>query len=513
MGCLASQAPLRNELGCLAVVARPITVVLDGPPTPAWQACALAGLEASAAVDIVELRLAGRLPISIARRFHAAVERHVFGLGVDPLEPIRVAPRPGRGSSATLIVWLSERSPPDDERCAVLSLRHGGVAEPAEDAFWRAVLTDRAYVESEILVRHVDNTTVAELTFSGVRRFSETLSRTLALWKLAAMVPRAVERLPGLDVPAPAAEQVGPSPASATLLVRVTASCLRALATRFLFRRPWSIRLRQNGDSPTYGWDSDDGLVRWGAARAYADPFLFEHEGRHHLFCEEVPVDAKRGVISHTELRLDGVPADSPRPVLRATCHLSYPFLFAHEGDVFMIPETVEARRVELYRAVSFPHTWERDAILLDNIQAVDATLLAHGGRLWLFAGVATAGASLADELHLFWAQTLRGPWHPHVCNPVVSDVRCARPAGAIQRWGTRLIRPGQDCSRRYGGAISFREIDVLDTTAYVEHEIERLEPAALGGDARATHTYTADGSFEAIDLRRRELRLWRRGA
>ena len=490
-------------------VTRSIAVVVDGPPTPAWQARALAGLEASAALDVVELRLAGRARRRLARRLQAAVERHVFDTGADPDAPIHVGPRACRRSPATLVVWLSERPPPNEERRDLLSLCHDGVAQPAEDAFSRAVLDGRACVTSEVLVRHEGITVVAERTVSGVRPFSATFSRTLALWKLSVVVPRALERLPGLDLPAAGPAQMGSPPSTSALLVRAAATLPRAVATRLLFRRPWSIRVRQRGLAPTRGWEHDDGLVRWGDAHTYADPFLFEHEGRHHLFCEEVPLGMKRGVISHTELRLDGIPADPPTPVLRARCHLSYPFLFAHEGEVFMIPESSAARRIELHRAVAFPHTWERAAVLLYDVSAVDTTILAHDGRLWLFACVAAAGASSADELHVFWAEAPRGPWHPHARNPVASDVRCARPAGAIQRWGARIVRPGQDCSRRYGGAISFREIDVLSPTAYAEHEIDRLEPGTLG-DARATHTYAADGRFEAIDVRRRELRLRR---
>jgi hypothetical protein len=68
-------------------------------------------------------------------------------------------------------------------------------------------------------------------------------------------------------------------------------------------------------------------------------------------------------------------------------------------------------------------------------------------------------------------------------------------------------VRPGQDGSHRYGWAVSLREIDVLSVTAYAEHEIERIEPGDVRG-ARATHAYDADSRFEAIDLRRRRLRL-----
>jgi hypothetical protein len=76
-----------------------------------------------------------------------------------------------------------------------------------------------------------------------------------------------------------------------------------------------------------------------------------------------------------------------------------------------------------------------------------------------------------------------------------------------VQSWGGRLVRPGQDGSRRYGEAISFREIDVLTPEAYAEHEVARLGPADVRR-ARATHTTTRDSRFEAIDVRRRELRL-----
>ncbi len=68
-------------------------------------------------------------------------------------------------------------------------------------------------------------------------------------------------------------------------------------------------------------------------------------------------------------------------------------------------------------------------------------------------------------------------------------------------------MRPGQDGSRRYGVLIVFCEIDVITTERYAEHEIARLDPAYVAL-ARATHTYSADGRFEAIDLRRRQARL-----
>jgi hypothetical protein len=487
-------------------VPRAVAVVLDGPPTPVWQACALRDLADSPMVDVVEVRLTGSLYRGFAQRLRAAIERHLFSIGADALASTRVEPR-ASSEPATIVVWLSERLTPTAESRDVLYLCHGHRGESAEEAIKRAVLDRSPLVETNMILQRADSTVVIERTASRAHPFSITLGRDLLLWKLVPVVRRAVERMPGLDLPVPDPEPASTGLPMASLTAHVASSWWRVLTIRLLFRRPWSIHVRKRGLLPTAGWAKKDDLVHWRAGHVYADPFLFEHDGRHHLFCEEVPLGCNRGVISHTELSPDGTRANPPEPILQRPYHLSYPFVFAHGGDVFMIPETLTQRRVELYRAVEFPHVWQHEAVIFEDVRAVDATVLLGDDRIWLFAGMGAAHTSAGDELYLFWTDEPRGPWHPHPHNPIVSDVRCARPGGAIQQWGSRLVRPGQDGSRRYGGALSFREIDVLSPTDYAEHEIGRLDPDDLGDGARATHSYASDGCFEAIDLRRRELR------
>ena len=491
---------------------RSIAVVLDGPPTPAWQARALQALQRSPSLHVVEVRLvAGERP-GLARRLHAALERRVVHPGADALAPTAVdglaLDEAAGGQPAQLVLWLAQGPALVAEDRDVLHLRHGRRQESIDEAFKRAVIGRSATVETEALLSSAGETVVVERTVSEVRPFSATLGRNYALWKLVELVRRAAERAPGLALPEPPPKAEARAPSDAALIVRAIVTWPRVILTRLMFRRPWSVRVRRRAEHATVGWSRvEEERVRWAPDHVYADPFLFEHDGRHHLFCEEIARGGDRAVISHTELPLDGAPAQRPSCVLDRPYHLSYPFLFAHEGETFMIPETSSIGRVELYRATAFPHSWEHEAVLLDGIDAADATVLAHDDRLWLFAAIAADGASSLDELHLFWASAPRGPWHAHPLNPVVSDARCARPAGAIQRWGPRLVRPGQDGSRRYGGAVAFCEIDVLNEREYAEHEVERLEGADVRG-ARATHTYSSDRAFEAIDLRRRELRL-----
>jgi hypothetical protein len=485
--------------------ARRIAVVVDGDPPPRWQARALQALAASETLRVVELRTLPKRRRGALARAHAAIERRLFALGPDALAAVGSAgwrpPPPDGDGEPELVVWLSERPPAEEPGLEVLHLRHAGRLEPAEEAFRRAALRGSSCVQTEVLLRRGTETLLLERTVSGARPFSTTLSRDRALWKIAAMVARAAERAPGPGVPAAPESRGATAPTTGELVLRSPARWARIVTARLRFTRPWRILVRERRADPLAGWEEAPLPVEWTPGHLYADPFLFEHEGRHHLFCEDLPPGAGRAVISHTELPGGGVPV----PVLEAPYHLSYPCVFEHEDAIYMIPETSAQQRVELYSAVEFPGRWRREATLLDGVVASDATVLVEQDRLWLFVCLTEPHATMLDELHLFSADSPLGPWRAHPRNPVVSDVRCARPAGAIQRWGSQLVRPGQDGSRRYGGAISFRAIDVLDEHDYAEHEIARLQPGDLG--ARATHTYAADSRFEAVDLRRRERR------
>ena len=232
--------------------------------------------------------------------------------------------------------------------------------------------------------------------------------------------------------------------------------------------------------------------------RFYADPFLFEKDGKTFLFLEDLRYREGRALISCCELNPDGTHGPVFE-VLRRPYHLSYPFLFEHDGEIYMIPETKGNRTVELYRATNFPSEWTLESVLLNEVYAVDATIHQADGKYWMFAGISNGRYSNCDELGIFFSDALRGPWVPHPGNPVISDVRRARPAGAFFRDQGRLIRPSQDCARAYGYALVFSEVITLNETEYEERPIARLGPDWVKGNL-GTHTYTRTDQFEVID-------------
>ncbi len=239
--------------------------------------------------------------------------------------------------------------------------------------------------------------------------------------------------------------------------------------------------------------------------RFYADPFIMARDGRAHLFVEEFPYATGKGVISHCLIGANGT-TSAPKPVLEARTHLSYPFVFEHGGEVYMIPESGAARQIALYRAQRFPDVWALDCILLEDIEAYDATLVEHEGRFWIFAALAE-GATTHDALALFYADELRGPWHAHPRNPVLVDVRSARPAGSMISRSGQLMRIVQDCSESYGSGMAICKVDTLDTENYRQSVLTRLRPPSCF-QATGTHTLNRCAGVEVIDFKQPMNRL-----
>lgn len=233
----------------------------------------------------------------------------------------------------------------------------------------------------------------------------------------------------------------------------------------------------------------------------WADPFIVYHEDTYHLFFEDALYDKNNADISVISIKQDGTASD-PRPCLVRPYHLSYPFVFFWEGHYYMIPESKSNKTIEIYKATRFPDEWEFHGNLMENIEAVDTTLYFHNNKWWLFTNIMQQrNFSIDNELSIFYADSpLGNDWIPHAMNPVISDVRRARPAGRIYEHEGKIIRPSQDGSVRYGYGIRLNEIITLTETEYQEREIEFIEPSwrkMLWG----THTIAHTGDLTVIDV------------
>ncbi len=102
--------------------------------------------------------------------------------------------------------------------------------------------------------------------------------------------------------------------------------------------------------------------------------------------------------------------------------------------------------------------------------------------------------------MRLFYSDDpLSNHWTPHPRNPIIEDIRSARPAGRIIMQNGKLIRPSQDNSRRYGYAIKFNRIVKLSEMEYEEITESSFEPLPRA-KILATHTFNQADDFTVID-------------
>jgi hypothetical protein len=271
-------------------------------------------------------------------------------------------------------------------------------------------------------------------------------------------------------------------------------------------RRQWSIGLLRASEVtlPEQGfpWERvrwieppDDGII--------ADPFLVRGEdGTDWLFYERMLFSEARGTLWAARLDPSSLTCHDATEVLMTQVHLSFPNVFRHQGAWYMLPEQARSGATLLYRSAGLPGGWAPYRTLLDGFPGIDPVLYFHADAWWLFV---THGKQPCNEnnLHLFYADSLEDEFKPHPMNPVVTGLKGSRMAGRILQQFDRLVRPGQDGRRAYGGGVVLFEILQLDKTTYRERELVCWGPEADGPYAAGFHTFVESDGWLVIDGQR----------
>ncbi len=281
---------------------------------------------------------------------------------------------------------------------------------------------------------------------------------------------------------------------------------LRAATTGFrsLFRHDqWNIGIIDQPIERCLSWGAPP--VRWLPATRRsdyrADPIGVLYQSRAIILYEHFSYRDNLGFIAAIDLErgFEGTRVDiGPKPPV----HLSYPYVIDEDGRLLCMPESSAAEEVALYRSERFPDRWTRASTVLEGCSVVDATLFRYQARWWLSAcELAEKGAN--SELHLWFAESLEGPWAAHAGNPVKIDVRSARPAGTPFWVDGVLYRPAQDCSSTYGARVNINRIVVLTPFEFREEVVASVEPDPKGGYPKGLHTLSSFGGQTLIDGKR----------
>ena len=236
--------------------------------------------------------------------------------------------------------------------------------------------------------------------------------------------------------------------------------------------------------------------------RFWADPLLIKNNNKYYVFIEELIFKNKLGHLSVMEIDKEGN-YSVPKKILEKKYHLSYPFVFKENDTFYMIPETSGNNDIQLYKCTEFPLKWELEKILMKNVIAVDTTIHKINDTYWMFTNIKKQkGASKHVELFLFSSKNLiTDKWKEHPLNPIINDVKKARPAGSLFISNNKLFRPSQNCSNYYGYGLNMSVITQLSQTRYEEKTVHSIIPN-WDIDVNSTHTFNSIDNLFIADIK-----------
>jgi hypothetical protein len=182
--------------------------------------------------------------------------------------------------------------------------------------------------------------------------------------------------------------------------------------------------------------------------------------------------------------------------------HLSFPFLFEHQGTLYMCPESSANKDIRIYRCVEFPTRWQLAEIVASGVNAVDTMIFEKNGKWWRFSNMDPGNTGeISSELFIFSAESpLGAAWRPHAANPVLIDAGCARNAGLLFDGGKVFRVSQRQGFARYGKSAQINEIVDLTDDSYSERCVAKIEPT-FRKDLLGTHHFHSRGGMTVFDF------------
>ena len=234
--------------------------------------------------------------------------------------------------------------------------------------------------------------------------------------------------------------------------------------------------------------------------RYLADPFVVKKDSNYYCFVEDFDKKKKKGFISVYEI--NEVSCKEIGVALEESFHLSYPFLFSHNKELYMCPDTHEANEIRLYKCIEFPLKWKFAKTLIKNVSAVDTNIFYKDKKWWLLTNLSNSKLEDHDsQLHIFSSENIfSDKWEAHKKNPVIFDPFFARNAGLIiedNNFYRVYQKPGFN---RYGESLGVAKIEELNEDNYKEQSKFEVSPNFLK-DIEGTHTYNFSNGLLVLDF------------
>lgn len=274
-------------------------------------------------------------------------------------------------------------------------------------------------------------------------------------------------------------------------------SLLSKYLAKFFFQQ-WTIGITRGSLKDIIKNKSFDPDISWFPVKSKnifrADPFLFKSgEGKYHILYEEYAFKDKYGIISMTEIDRNFRQSDH-KILLDTNSHLSYPFIYTENNQVYVFPESAQSGKLSCYEYDPANKCLKFLKEIIE-LPLLDSTILRYNNIYWLFATL--KGKDEDNKLVIFFSNNLLGPYTPHPKNPVKTGLEGSRPAGNFIVIDDEIYRPAQNSKYTYGGGITINKIIQLNEMDYRE---EFYMPVNLSRNNRNNTGMHAIHTINTID-------------
>lgn len=238
----------------------------------------------------------------------------------------------------------------------------------------------------------------------------------------------------------------------------------------------------------------------------FADPFVITKNNITICYVEDYSRQTKKGCISAIQVFPDGE-YKILGEVIKEEFHMSYPYIFEYENDIYMIPETSESNSIRLYKCIDYPMKWEYQGDIFNDIHAADTMVFLFNKKWWLLTNIkGYYGRDHCSKLLAFYSDSpISSNWTPHENNPIVFDSRIARNGGILFSKDDIVVRGRQKYDFNiYGASLSLSKILKLTKNSFIEEKICDVTPSFFN-KIKGCHHIHSNNEYTVYDFVKRQ--------
>lgn len=239
-------------------------------------------------------------------------------------------------------------------------------------------------------------------------------------------------------------------------------------------------------------------LIPYAKEYWYADPILFEKDGVTYIFMEVYDRKERKGKIGFVKETEQGW--TKPQIIINENFHMSFPFIFEKNGEIFMIPETSASDKLFIYQCESFPEKWKPIKKYNKMGSYVDTILIESDNKDIFLSCEMNPNNLFETSLHTFCIEN-NALIEKYKQGTYSYDVRNG---GALCYKDGEKIRVSQVSGRgEYGIGLKFWKLSSIYPELKEEcFKIVQVKDIICEQNCIGIHTYGCSSKYEVIDVK-----------